>query len=257
MLTLYGNAFSPFSRKVQIVLAYKGIEHTMIDALARSNRDKLRAVNKRLEVPAIDHDGLIVVNSADIVAYLDRVFSDRPVYPSDDAAWVKARAWERCADTVIDPILVDISYWNWAIRPDSMPEGLLDTARADLDTIYDALERALVGREWICGELSIADIALFPHISSTRVLQVPFDKDRHPNLYAWYKRCRSERMFAEDLDRTTKYLADPAALDGEREKIFWRGDRIEWILAKGYHAWFVNEIEEGRVLWPELGIPVT
>ena len=43
--------------------------------------------------------------------------------------------------------------------------------------------------------------------------------------------------------------------DLEREKIFWRGDRIEWILARGYHEWFFKEIEEDRVLWPKIGTP--
>ena len=72
MLTLYGNAFSPFSRKVQIVLEHKEIEYEMVDGLSHGNRDRLAAVNRRLEVPAIGHDGLIIVNSADIVAYLER-----------------------------------------------------------------------------------------------------------------------------------------------------------------------------------------
>lgn len=257
MLTLYGNAFSPFSRKVQMVLDYKGLDHEMIDGLARTNRERLAAVNKRLEVPVLDHDSVIVVNSADIVAYLERVFPERPIYPRDDETWVKARAWERCADSVIDPIVVDISYWHWAIRPDRMPEGLLHAARTDLATIYAALDQELEGREWVCGELSIADIALFPHLSGTRLLQVPFDPSRHPNLHAWYKRCREEKIFADDLRRTKAYLAHPDAMDGEREKIFWRGDRIEWLLARGYHEWFVNEIEEGRVLWPKLAIPAS
>ncbi len=255
MLTLYENAFSPFARKVQLVLEYKGLEFNTVDGLTRSNQSKLAAVNKRLEVPALDHDGLIVVNSADIVGYLERVFPDRPVYPGDDKAWVKARAWERCADTVIDPILVDISYWVWADRKDKMPDGLLDVARADLEPIYDALNQELNNHDWICGELSIADIALFPHLSGTRMLEVPFDKSRQPNLLAWYKRCRETQLFANDMARTKAYLADPSKMDIEREKIFWRGDRIEWILARGYHDWFVKEIEDGRVLWPQIGVP--
>ncbi len=255
MLTLYGNGFSPFSRKVQLVLEHKGIAYEFVDGLSRESRDKLAAVNKRLEVPAIDHDGVIIVNSADIVAYLERVFPDRPLYPSDHRSWVKARAWERCADSVIDPILVDISYWGWAIRKDEMPSGLLDAARADLETIYGALNRQLDGHDWVCSELSIADIALFPHLSSTRLLRVPFDESRHANLLAWYQRCRALDIFADDLARTRAHVGQLSSLNIEREKIFWRGDRIEWILARGYHKWFVKEIEEGRVLWPELGIP--
>ena len=41
----------------------------------------------------------------------------------------------------------------------------------------------------------------------------------------------------------------------ERHKIFWRGDRIEWLLARGYQAWFTTEIAERRVTWPGLGVP--
>ena len=79
MLTLYENAFSPFARKVKLVLDYKGLEFNMVDGLTRSNHEELAAVNKRVEVPVLDHDGLIIVNSADIVAYLERVFPDSPV----------------------------------------------------------------------------------------------------------------------------------------------------------------------------------
>jgi glutathione S-transferase len=256
MLTLYGNAFSPFARKVQLVLEHKGIDYEYIDGLARDNRDRLMKVNQRIEVPAIDHDGLIVVNSADIAAYLERVFPDRPVYPTDTKKWVKARAWERCADSTIDPILVDISYWVWAIRTDQMPDGLLEAARADLAPIYDALNAELDGQDWVCGELSIADIALFPHLSGTRMLRVSFDEARHPNLLAWYKRCRDTEIFADDLARTKTFLSDPATMGTvERNRIFWRGDRIEWILARGYHDWFMKEISDGRVIWPEYGAP--
>lgn len=256
MLTLYGNAFSPFARKVQLILEHKGVDYEYVDGLARDDRARLAKINKRVEVPVIDHDGVVVVNSSDIAAYLERVFPERPIYPSDTKTWVKARAWERCADSTIDPILVDISYWVWAIRPDKMPEGLLDAARADLGPIYDALDAELDGKDWVCGELSIADIALFPHLSGGRMLQASFDQERHPNVLAWYKRCRDTKIFADDMARTKAYLSDATTMSGvERNKIFWRGDRLEWILAKGYHDWFVNEIQEGRVMWPEYGPP--
>ena len=101
----------------------------------------------------------------------------------------------------------------------------------------------------------IADMALFPQLSATRMLDVLFHPERHPQLLGWYKRCRGEKLFADDLARVKTYVADPDALDIEREKIFWRGDRIEWLLARGFHDWFVTEINEGRVLWPGLGIP--
>ncbi len=255
MLKLYDNAFSPFARKVQLVLRHKGLDFDTFDGLSRANRGALASVNGRIEVPTLDHDGLLISNSAEIVAYLERAFPERPVYPSDHATWVKARMWERCSDTVVDSILVDISYWTWADREDEMPTGLLEAARQDMDQVYDALEGALEGGDWICGSLSVADMALFPHLSATRVLDVPIDGTRHSRLLAWYKRCRSTALFAEDLGRLKTYLSDPAGIDVERKRIFWRGDRIEWMLARGFHPWFLNEIEAGRVIWPGLGIP--
>jgi glutathione S-transferase len=258
MITLHDNAFSPFARKVRLVLDYKGLVYDAVDGLARRNRDALEAVNGRVEVPALVHDGVVVVNSSDIVAYLERVFPERPVYPAAPAGWARARAWERCSDTVVDAILIDISYWVWADRPDAMPEGLRDAARKDLAEVYAALECALEGGDFVCGALSVADFALFPQLTGAKLLDVAFDGAQYPKLLGWYKRMRALDVCKADLERTKSYLArGPAGLDVERVKIFWRGDRLEWILARGYHRWLVREIEEGRVIWPGLGIPKT
>lgn len=256
MLRLYDNSFSPFARKVRMVMEHKGLSFDTLDALRKSTHDTLAAVNRRVEVPTLDHDALRVVNSADIVAYLERVFPQAPVYPPDARGYVKARAWERCADSTIDPILIDISYWTWAERPDVMPEGLLTAAQCDLDLVYAALELELDGRDFVCGTLSIADLALFPHLVSVRPLGVGIDARSFPRLTAWLVRMRSLPVCQADLARTRRYLQETANdPDVERRRIFWRGDRIEWVLARGYHEWFMREIVEGRVIWPGLGIP--
>ncbi len=257
MLRLYDNAFSPFARKVRLVLEHKELAHEVVDGLELARHDELRRVNARVEVPAIDHDGTIVVGSSDIVLYLERAFPDAPsVYPATAREFAHARAWERCADTTIDPILIDISYWVWAMRDDTRPAGRLDAARRDMDTIYSALERDLEGREFVAGALSIADIALFPHISATKMLGVGYDSERLPRVHAWMRRLRALPRFAADLERVKAFLGGFGSADThERRKIFWRGDRLEWLLARGYHQWLVREIEEDRVLWPGLGVP--
>ena len=100
-------------------------------------------------MPVLVDEDIVVVNSADIVAYLDYRYPTKCVYPNDPAARVHARAWERIADTFVDPILVDISYWKWAERPDKMPDGLLEAARADLHIVYDALNKELAERQFV------------------------------------------------------------------------------------------------------------
>ena len=164
MIKLYDSAFSPFARKVRMTLEYKALNYEVVDGLLKSNHAALKDVNGRIEVPVLADDGIVVVNSSDIVAYLDYRYPSKTVYPDDPAARVHARAWERIADTFVDPILVDISYWKWAERSDKMPDGLIEAARADLRIVYDALNEELAERQFVSGPLSIADIALFPHV---------------------------------------------------------------------------------------------
>ncbi len=256
MIRLYDNGFSPFARKVRIVLEHKGLAYEPVDGLLLANRDALAKINGRVEVPAIDHGGTVVVGSSDIVAYLERIKREPSVYPNDDDEWVRARAWERCADTAIDPILINLSYWSWAERPDAMPPSWLDAARADLEKVYVALERDLEGRSFVCGTPSIADIALFPHLTATRTFGLGHDPARHPRVHDWLKRLRAIPAFAADLERTRAFMSTFLTKhEHERRKIFWRGDRIEWVLAHGFHEWMHREIVEDRVLWPGLGVP--
>lgn len=257
MITLYDNGFSPFARKVRLALEWKAIPHAVVDGLALANRERLAEVNGRVEVPALDHDGVIVVGSSDIIAYLERGWPERPLYPRGGAAWVHARAWERCADTLIDPILINVSYWTWAQRDDAMPDGLLDAARRDLEVVHTAVERDLADRAYVSDDaLSIADVALFPHLTATRSFGLAHDPRRFPRLQDWISRVRRLEPFAADLQRVKAFLAEFVGGDAhERRKIFWRGDRLEWLLARGYHDWLTGEIRGERVLWPGLGVP--
>jgi len=249
-MILYDSAFSPFARKVRIVLSLKDLNVEYVDGLNHDSAEKLLNVNGRGEVPALIDEGLVVVNSADIIAYLDHQYPNFPVLPLCPKIRVNARKWERIADSVIDPIMVDISYWMWANRSDEMPLGMLKAAQKDLALIYNQLERELSGSDYICGELSIADIALFPHLAGASALGVPFSKNTHKNIVSWMGRLRENAIFADDLRRTRDFMKSIGTSNIERTKIFWRGERVEWVLANGFHQWFFDEIEAGRVIWP-------
>ena len=255
MIKLYDSAFSPFARKVRLVLEHKSLPFEAVDGLLRSNHDALKAVNGRVELPALADGDLVVVNSSDIVSYLEFRYPANPVYPSEPAARVHARAWERAADTFVDAILINVSYWKWADRPDAMPDGLLEAARADLGLGYDALERDLAGRDFVSGPLSVADFALFPHLASAKAMGLEFSTEKHPRLAGWLKRMRALPVCMADLRRARDFVVNLQERDFERRRIFWRGDRIEWMLARGFHDWFFNEIAQDRVAWPGPALP--
>lgn len=253
-ITLYDCAFSPFARKVRMVLEYKGLVFDTIDALHASNQKALAAVNARREVPVLVDGDIVVVNSSHIVSYLEDAYPEKSVLPTSLAHRVNARNWERIADTVIDPIIVDISLWSWAERTDAPPAGLMETAQRDLNAIYRDMENALAANgAFICGSFSLADIALFPNLYAARPLGVGASPEQFPNVAAWFRRMSELPLVQDDLNRVRAWLKVSKDPGYEKARVFWRGERIEWILAAGFHRWFFNEIEQGRVIWPGSG----
>lgn len=255
MRILHDNPFSPFARKVRMVLHLKQLAFRSLDALALRELPALRAVNPRGEVPVLVDDGLVVVNSSDIVAYLDHRHPEPAVLPADAPARVAARGWERLADTELDAIVHDVSLWGWAThrRTDAPPEGLAEAGRRDLEAIAARMEAELAGRDFLAGPLSIADLAVFPHVSSFKAIGIALDPARWPRLAAWSRRMREQPAVRRDLDDVRraareKFLEGPSPY--EPEKIVWRGDRLEWLFRHGFVDWWVGEWRAGRALLP-------
>jgi len=254
MLTLFSNGFSPFARKVAMALEYKGLAYETVDGLARSNHERLLAVNPRAEVPVLVDGDITVVNSSDIVAYLDLRYPARPIYPADLKARVEARALERLTDTRVDAILLDCSIWTWAERKDPPLPGLKEAGQRDLDKIFARIEATLeaFATPLPFGHPTVAEFAFWPHLTALRPLGLSLGAERHPRLAAWFAAMRSDKVFSDDSRRTLEFMKAIGTNDElERTKLFWRGDRIEWLLARGFHDWFFGEIKAGRTLWPE------
>lgn len=254
MLTLFSNGFSPFARKVAMALEYKCLPHETLEALNHENRQRLLGVNPRAEVPVLVDDGLCVVNSSDILAFLEHKYPQTPIFPADLKARVDSRALERLADTRIDAILLNCSIWTWADRDDEPLPRLMEWAQRDLNVLFTRIEGTLgdYPEEQPFGHWTNAEFAMWPHLAALRALGLKLDQAEYPKLSAWFAAMRRDSVFAHDGRRTSEFMKTIATATGfERKKIFWRGDRVEWLLARGFHEWFLNEIHADRVLWPE------
>jgi len=253
VIKLYDNPFSPFARKVRMVLQWKDVAFQSIDALAIAEHERLVAVNTRAEVPVLVDGEVAVVNSAEIVAYLEDRFPSPAILPAEPALRAKARSWQRIADTLLDAIIHDISLWSWPThrRTDQPPAGLLEAGRCDLAEIARQLEAALDSHGFVCGEPSIADFALFPHLSSLKVLGVSLDP--FPRVLRWNREMRTLPVVRADLEYVKRSALEKFAAGSspyEAEKVVWRGDRIEWLLAHGFQDWFQAELVAGRAVVP-------
>ncbi len=251
-MRLLTNWFSPFARKVALALEYKGLEFEVIDGLALENHDLLWRLNPRGEVPTLIDGDLVVSNSAHILAYLDDAYTERPLLPREAKTSAQARALERLFDTRVDAILVNCSLWTWAKREDLPPPGLAEAGQRDLDQAFAQTEAALSGGgRFAFGALpGLADFALWPHLAAVAPLGFQLDAERFPKIAALFETMNATEIVRQDARRTSRFLKSMTSETHEKTKIAWRGDRIEWLLARGYHDWFTQEIRAGRVIWP-------
>ncbi|MCI5045821.1 MAG: glutathione S-transferase family protein [Aquisalinus sp.] len=245
MIKLYFSAFSPYCRKVRMALEFKKLNYEIVDS---NDVAKINAWNPRAEVPVLTDGEITLRNSATILEYLDKVYAQHPVFPSNPAAFALAKEWELVADTMIDPIITNMSLWKWA-NMNPKPEGLDEAARKAIDPIYDRLNQQLEGSEFIVGELSAADFAVYPHITGANFVDLPFDPGKHSNISAWLKRVKATELGRIDMKAILDFWKNLSAQEVDRDRINWGTYRLEWFLANGFHEWFLNEVREDKVLW--------
>jgi len=238
-----------------MVLRFKRLPYRSIDALAREEHDRLVDVNPRAEVPVLVDGAVSVTDSADIVSYLEDRFPDPTVLPAGPELRAKARRWQRLADTVLDAIIHDVSIWTWPThhRSDQPPTGLLETGRRELHKILVDLEDSIDVSGFVCDQLSIADLSLFPHVSSLKPLGVLLEEATHPKLLRWNRQMRKQAAVREDLEYVKRSAIEKFGAGQspyEDEKVVWRGDRIEWLLAHGFQDWLLAELSDGRAVVP-------
>ena len=255
-LVLYTSWFSPFARKVAIALELKGLAYQAIDALTREFRPELQRVNPRIEVPVLIDDEITVVNSSDILQYLDWRYPSPSLYPESIPERVAARALERLADHYLDPIVVDCSYWQWTDRSDEPPAGLIAAGQKSIETCFSRLEAELIMRPkpWPFNRPGVVECAWFANLLAAKPMGFKIDPTRFPALLAWLEAMRQHPVFAADRKRTAAFMKTLSSSTHERRRIFWSGDRLEWLFASGFHDWFAKEIAAERVAFPNTAL---
>ena len=98
-IQLYFAKASTFSQRTRVVLLEKGIDFTPIEIDLQNKPEEFLKISRYGKVPAIKHGDAQIYESAIINEYLDEVFPEPPLLPSDPAAKAIARIWIDYANT--------------------------------------------------------------------------------------------------------------------------------------------------------------
>jgi glutathione S-transferase len=197
VIRLYRARFSTNAERVALALAYKGLQAESV-WIEYSDRSLVERVSGQGLVPVIEYGDEVVVDSMEIVRFLEERHPTPPLFPSQP---------ERRAE-----VLVFVDWFNrvWKRPPNEIEAELSkpapDRARIDemaelMRAYLDLFEDMLAGREHLMGhDFGAADVAAFPFLKYA-VLHDPEDdelfhrilrdyqRDRHrPRLETWIRR---------------------------------------------------------------------
>jgi len=252
MLFLYHAVTSVCAIKVRLTLAEKTLawEGELLDLRkGDQHRPDYLELNPRGVVPTLVHDGRVLVESTNIVAYLDEAFPSPPLMPEDPYDRYRARSWMKRID---DELHAACSSLTFAIAfrkpmqrmgPQKLAEHLaripdpqyrerqrlsiehgLDAPHAraalqDYDGFIAEMETALSAMPYLAGHAySLADIAVTPYLNRAGMLGLDQLWAERPAVKEWLARMRERLSF--------DYAVTAWLTDADRERFALPHDEI-------------------------------
>ena len=232
---LWHAGLSTCSQRARIALAELGLgfESHIVDLHGGENASEaFQQINPKGVVPVMVHDGAVIIESIDIIAYLDQQFGDgklRPAEQEGDIGRLLKRADE--AQPMLKVCTFEFLFRAAPPAPPSVLKGFQKThknewlknfhrdfqagfERSRVDEAVNYTHAAFKmldelcsdDREWLAGdEYSLADIAWLPNFHRFDLVGWPFA--HYPNLRRWFAAAS-----ARDSYRTALEECEPQAL---------------------------------------------
>ncbi len=206
MLALYEHPFASYCWKVLIALYERELPFEAHLVGDDSDRARLAQLWPMASIPVLvdDETGITLPESTPIVEYLDRLGDAPALIPTDPAAALQARLWDRVIDghvmTPMQKIVGD------SLRPEGRgdPDGVAQ-ARATLDQACALLDKHLTGGGWAAGAaFTLADCAAAPSLFYARVVH-RWDEERLANLTHYFTKLTARPSVARVIDEAREY----------------------------------------------------
>jgi glutathione S-transferase len=158
----------PFAQRTRMALIEKGID---FDLTAIDLNDKpgwFLEISPYGKVPVLRHDGKVIFESAIINEYLEEVFPERPLLPSDPYRKALARIWIDFANARFTPhvykLMLAQDAEGQAFQADHLTKALLMMEHEALGKLGD-------GSYWMGDDITLVDLTFLPHMQRLGVLE--------------------------------------------------------------------------------------
>jgi glutathione S-transferase len=218
MRTLYWNELSPYSRKVRVMLAEKGLDFEINDPPReqRLHDPYAKNINPCARVPVLDDNGLILFESNVILDYLLTQYPETPRNaPQPPLVKSLVRPEKRWYDqetlvaieTMLDSGINLLQFHRIGIRPSefdqigvgSSESSFLGREATRIQRILDWLEKRATPEGFVPAQFSVLDLNF--------VITVQWNEIR--KMFEWRGRPTLEKLVAFHQNRPTLLAAYP------------------------------------------------
>jgi len=214
MLILYGINLSTFTRKVRLALLEKELPHRL--EIAPMGSPKVKALHPLGKIPVLEDQGVAIPDSSVIIAYLERAYPDRPLYPAGAPELARALWLEEYADTRLREATLTF-FSEYVVKPvfqgKPADTAVLAAAIGPRDEAFDYLEKELpASGPAVGGTLSVADVALGAQLITYCQGAGAMDAERWPRLARYLAALLARPLWA------TVHREEESALQAARER---------------------------------------
>jgi glutathione S-transferase len=196
---LYQLSISPSCQRVFATLALKGVEYDPIDIdISKKERPaEFVKISPFGKVPVLVHDGQVILESANIIQYVDEVWPTPQLMPTDAKKRAYARQWIQYSDRE----LFDRDAAFTHVERDLERKR---KACSDLIDVLALMDKELASKDkWFLGpDLSLVDCMMAPTMNLIPVwagLTNNAKLDSYKNVRSYTDRLRKHPVFAEKV----------------------------------------------------------
>jgi glutathione S-transferase len=209
----------PFSRKVRLVMAEKGVAAELVRENPWERRDEFLDLNPAGETPVLveSERGLTLIGSQPIAEYFEETVEKAPLIHGDAASRAEIRRlteWfdEKLFREVVEPLMAERMRKRLVSKESPDTRVLRDAMRVGNNHL-DYLDYLLDHRRWLAGPaLSLADITAAAHLSVIDYLGA-VDWRGHKQTKDWYSVMKSRPAFRPLLGERMEVIVPPQHYD--------------------------------------------
>ena len=175
---------TPNGRKVSIMLEELALPYN-VHSIDISKNDQFTpefiAINPNSKIPAIidQEAGITMFESGAILMYLAEKYGK--FLPTATAKKYEVIQWLMFQMGSVGPMFGQLNHFR-RYAPEQIPYAI-DRYEKETLRLYSVLDRQLADREFVCGEYSIADMAIYPWVAIYEFQGLTLDA--HPHLQRW------------------------------------------------------------------------